>query len=77
MDQPGGGWDCDWNRGLREEGEALRPRFPGGTKTPKSRLKLLAKAAFHNSVSLQVYPAEEQGKLSFPVRDAIIESIKE
>ena len=52
MDQPGGGWDCDWNGGLREEGEALRPRFTGGTKTPKSRLKLLAKAAFHNSVSL-------------------------
>ena len=45
MDQPGGGWDCDWNGGLREEGES-------GTKTPKSRLKLLAKAAFHNSVSL-------------------------
>ena len=57
--------------------EVLRPRLPGGTKTPKSRLKLMKKAAFYNSVSLQVYPVKEQGKLSFPVRDAIIESIKE
>ncbi|MCD7964740.1 MAG: hypothetical protein LUG90_03075, partial [Clostridiaceae bacterium] len=37
-------------------GEALRPRFPGETKTPKSWLKLLTKATFYNFVSLQVYP---------------------
>ncbi|WP_373265405.1 hypothetical protein, partial [Hungatella hathewayi] len=37
-------------------GTVLRPRLPGGTKTPKSQLKLMTKAAFHNSVSLQVYP---------------------